>query len=60
MADNKKSFLKNRSEFTLASVAHDQSTYLGRVKHFIEVVDPRNFFVSNAKILEAQRLIEGF
>jgi len=33
---------------------------MGRVKHFVEVVSPLNFFYTNSQILEAQRLVEGF
>jgi len=41
----------------LTQPRYDQSTYLGRVKHFLDVTDPRTLFVSSAGLEEAKRLI---
>jgi len=40
------SSFKNKVEFNYSKVSYDQSTYWGRVRHFMEVTNPINFFVS--------------
>ncbi|KAG0098000.1 hypothetical protein BGZ93_001382 [Podila epicladia] len=39
---------------------YDQSTYLGRVKHFIKVTSPRNLFVSGKGLENAKNLINDY
>ncbi|KAG0020395.1 hypothetical protein BGZ82_011626 [Podila clonocystis] len=39
---------------------YDQSTYLGRVKHFIKVTSPRNLFVSGKGLENAKSLINDY
>ena len=38
----------------------DRSTYLGRLKHFFSLIDPRNVFVPDSEILAAQAKIRNF
>ncbi|KAF9159492.1 hypothetical protein DFQ27_003240 [Actinomortierella ambigua] len=44
----------------LSKPRYDQSTYLGRVKHFINVTDPRTLLVSKRGVEEAQKLITDY
>ena len=46
-------------EFSLSSPRFDQSTYFGRVRHFVDVIDPRMLFVSNERINEAREAIQA-
>ncbi|KAG0249809.1 hypothetical protein BG011_008921 [Mortierella polycephala] len=38
----------------------DQSTYLGRVRHFIQVTSPLNLFVTNKGLEDAKTLISDY
>ncbi|KAF9372167.1 hypothetical protein CPC16_002625, partial [Podila verticillata] len=44
----------------VAKPRYDQSTYLGRVKHFIKVTSPRNLFVSGKGLEDAKNLINDY
>ncbi|KAG0029176.1 hypothetical protein BGZ81_004038, partial [Podila clonocystis] len=44
----------------LSKPRYDQSTYLGRVKHFIKVTSPRNLFVSGKGLENAKNLINDY
>ena len=39
---------------------YDQSTFLGRAKHFFNVTDPRNLFVTAAQLDAAKKLVENY
>ncbi|KXS22413.1 Tricarboxylate/iron carrier, partial [Gonapodya prolifera JEL478] len=39
---------------------HDLSTYSGRVRHFMDVVNPRNMFLSTKEVQSAQSLLSQF
>lgn len=39
----------------LAQPRYDQSTYLGRVRHFIAAVSPLTLFASSERLAEAQK-----
>ncbi|KAJ3209196.1 Sideroflexin-5 [Dinochytrium kinnereticum] len=43
----------------LSKPRYDQSSYLGRLKHFAEVTDPRNLFASNTALTEAKTLVDN-
>lgn len=36
----------------------DQSNFIGRLKHFANITDPRAAFVSNKELLGAKKLVE--
>jgi len=39
---------------------YDQSTFRGRAKHFFNVTDPRNLFVTAAQLDAAKKLVENY
>ena len=39
---------------------YDQSTYMGRAKHFFQTANPLNVFASNAKLEAAARLVKEY
>ena len=39
---------------------YDQSTFLGRAKHFFNVTDPRNLFVTATQLDAAKKLVEEY
>ena len=39
---------------------HDQSTYWGRARHFMETVNPLNILASPAKLEEAARVVKAY
>ncbi|KAI9223403.1 Tricarboxylate/iron carrier [Blastocladiella britannica] len=39
---------------------YDQTQYLGRVRHFIEVTDPRTLFASDRELQRAKALMDGY
>lgn len=41
----------------LSKPRYDQSTYVGRAKHFFQVTNPGNIFVSSAKLEEANNIV---
>lgn len=38
----------------------DQSTFLGRAKHFFTVTDPRNILLSNDQLAHAHKIISDY
>ena len=44
--------------FSLTAPRYDQSTFLGRVRHFQEVTDPRSLLVSDDELANALNLLE--
>ncbi|KAF0687321.1 Aste57867_20931 [Aphanomyces stellatus] len=46
--------------FSLDKPRYDQSTYLGRWKHFNDLVSPSSFYISESEIDKAKGLIENF
>ncbi|CAG8669158.1 9504_t:CDS:2, partial [Dentiscutata erythropus] len=47
-------------QFNQSKSRYDQSTYIGRVKHFIDVTDIRTLFVSRAGLEESKKLINDY
>jgi len=39
---------------------YDQSTYIGRVKHFFEITNPFTVFLSKKKLLQAKELLDQY
>jgi hypothetical protein len=46
--------------FDPSSTKYDQSTYSGRLQHFIEMVDPRTLFTTDNELINAQSLLTQF
>ena len=44
----------------LSKPRYDQTTYMGRAKHFFETANPLNVFVSGKRLEEAARLIRSY
>ena len=44
----------------LSRPRHDQSTYWGRARHFMETVNPLNILASSSKLEEAARVVQGY
>ena len=44
----------------LSRPRHDQSTYWGRARHFMETVNPLNILASSSKLEEAARIVQGY
>ncbi|CAI2183982.1 13543_t:CDS:2 [Funneliformis geosporum] len=52
--------IETAPKIDLSKSRYDQSTYLGRVKHFFNVTDPRTLFVSRKGLEEAKSLINDY
>ena len=46
--------------FVLGKPRYDQSTFAGRLKHFLNVVDPRTLLTTERQLREAVRLLRDF
>ncbi|XP_011408559.1 PREDICTED: sideroflexin-5-like [Amphimedon queenslandica] len=46
--------------FVLDKSRFDQSTFNGRLRHFIDIVDPRTLFTSNQRLEASVKLLEDF
>lgn len=44
----------------LSKPRYDQTTYVGRAKHFFETANPLNVFVSGKRLEEAAKLIRAY
>ena len=44
----------------LSKPRYDQTTYVGRAKHFFETANPKNVFVSSKRLEEAAKLIRAY
>ncbi|CAB5192654.1 unnamed protein product [Rhizophagus irregularis] len=51
---------EKNSKIDLSKPRYDQFTYWGRVKHFIDITDPRTLFVSSKGLEEAKKLINDY
>ncbi|CAG8436572.1 14813_t:CDS:2 [Funneliformis caledonium] len=52
--------IETAPKIDLSKCRYDQSSYLGRVKHFFNVTDPRTLFVSRKGLEEAKLLINDY
>jgi hypothetical protein len=48
------------SILTADGSAYDLSTYWGRVRHFFDMVDPRNTLVTDAELTKSQALLSHY
>lgn len=48
----------NLSDFNIDAPRWDQHTFLGRVKHFFNITDPRTVFVSERELDWAKVMVE--
>ncbi|XP_028816406.1 sideroflexin-5b [Denticeps clupeoides] len=46
--------------FQLGRPRYDQSTFLGRLRHFIEVIDPGTLFVSQSRLNASVKLLDDY
>uniref|UniRef100_A0A673XS85 Sideroflexin 5b n=1 Tax=Salmo trutta TaxID=8032 RepID=A0A673XS85_SALTR len=46
--------------FQLGRPRYDQSTFLGRLRHFVAIIDPSTLFVSERRLRECIKLLEDF
>lgn len=46
--------------FQLGKPRYDQSTFLGRLRHFIDIIDPSTLFVSESRLKECIKLLDDF
>ncbi|EDV20015.1 uncharacterized protein TRIADDRAFT_32552 [Trichoplax adhaerens] len=46
--------------FTLGKSRFDQSTFLGRLRHFLDVTDPRTLFVSEKQLQDSIKLLNEY
>ncbi|XP_039631208.1 sideroflexin-2 [Polypterus senegalus] len=46
------------NKFNIDAPRWDQSTFIGRLKHFFNITDPRTVLLSNARLDEAKSLVE--
>uniref|UniRef100_A0A3Q3BAQ3 Sideroflexin 5b n=1 Tax=Kryptolebias marmoratus TaxID=37003 RepID=A0A3Q3BAQ3_KRYMA len=44
--------------FRLGKPRYDQSSFLGRLRHFVDIIDPSTLFVSEKKLQECIRLLD--
>ncbi|XP_078587395.1 sideroflexin-5-like isoform X1 [Branchiostoma floridae x Branchiostoma japonicum] len=46
--------------FRLGKPRFDQSTFFGRYRHFLDVIDPRTLFTTKAGLVQASQLLEDY
>ncbi|CAH2299362.1 sideroflexin-5 isoform X1 [Pelobates cultripes] len=46
--------------FMLGKPRFEQSTFYGRFRHFLDIIDPRTLFVSESRLQEAIQLLEDY
>nr|AAH98893.1 Zgc:114137 [Danio rerio] len=46
--------------FLLGKPRFEQSTFLGRLRHFIDIIDPSTLFVTESRLNECMRLLDDF
>lgn len=47
-------------QLDLSKPRYDQSTYMGRAKHFFETANPLNAFVSGKRLEDAAALVKSY
>uniref|UniRef100_A0A3B4D0V9 Sidoreflexin n=1 Tax=Pygocentrus nattereri TaxID=42514 RepID=A0A3B4D0V9_PYGNA len=46
--------------FQLGRPRYDQSSFLGRFRHFVDIIDPRTLFISETRLKECVALLDHF
>ncbi|XP_054886511.1 sideroflexin-5b isoform X2 [Poeciliopsis prolifica] len=46
--------------FQLGRPRYDQNLFLGRLRHFVDIIDPRTLFVSEKKLKECIKLLDDY
>ncbi|CAG8479859.1 9685_t:CDS:2 [Paraglomus brasilianum] len=49
-----------KPDIDLSKPRYDQSTYVGRVRHFVDITDPRTLFVTRKGLEQAKNLINDY
>eukprot|EP00128_Syssomonas_multiformis_P010023 Colp12_sorted_trinity150504_noHs@22434 len=52
--------MADRPNVDLSKPRYDQSTYFGRVRHFMDVTDPRTLFASHDELKAAMALLDDY
>ena len=60
MDSSSKSSFKNKVKFKPEDFEYNQSTYSGRVMTFVEIFNPKRFFISNSTVDEAYKKVQKF
>ncbi|XP_018971986.2 sideroflexin-5-like isoform X1 [Cyprinus carpio] len=50
----------SRPVFQLGKPRYEQSTFLGRLRHFIDIIDPSTLFVTESRLRECIKLLDDF
>ncbi|XP_058859839.1 sideroflexin-5-like isoform X1 [Acipenser ruthenus] len=46
--------------FQLGKARYDQTTFSGRLRHYMDIIDPRMLFVTESHLKESQKLLDDF
>ncbi|KAK1175147.1 sideroflexin-5-like [Acipenser oxyrinchus oxyrinchus] len=46
--------------FQLGKALYDQTTFSGRLRHYMDIIDPRMLFVTESRLKESQKLLDDF
>ncbi|KAK6493680.1 sideroflexin-5-like isoform X1 [Huso huso] len=46
--------------FKLGKARYDQTTFSGRLRHYMDIIDPRMLFVTESRLKESRKLLDDF
>ncbi|XP_041096972.1 sideroflexin-5-like isoform X3 [Polyodon spathula] len=46
--------------FKLGKARYDQTTFSGRLRHYMDIIDPRTLFVTESRLKESRKLLDDF
>ncbi|KAG2466002.1 sideroflexin-5-like isoform X2 [Polypterus senegalus] len=50
----------NYPPFQLGKSRYDQGTFFGRLRHYLDIIDPRTLFVTEVRLKESVKLLEDY